>query len=206
MAETAEKTTVETPVPFRYPEEVRVMVAHLWALSKPMGEICEIISVEFGRRPDITTVRGWVRELKETHRESGEMDDKQRRLAEYVWMNNQVVTRDRDRIAALESELMRRGGFDAIVSEMDDQTYLQYEQKEISLISRRVNENLRLLTDADAVGKMPQFIIMASQQDPGVPDGSSDSGDAQPAIIDADFEQVADIPAARVCPQEGDTD
>jgi hypothetical protein len=85
--------------------------------------------------------------------------------------------------------------------------------KEINAKSQR-NERKILRLDSRSGPDIPQFVILAMRQSSEAPkagqptekelNGSSDS--RNPAIIDAEFEQVADIPATRLQPSPGDTD
>ncbi len=91
--------------------------------------------------------------------------------------------------------------------ELSTQDKLQIVLKEINSKAQRVERRMQRLDPQPIQNTFPIFIQRAMKQSSEKMNGSSNSGDTDgSAIIDAEFEQVADLPPARIPAEAGDSD
>lgn len=212
MSEELEKA--EPPNPHRtgtgggtkYSEAMRTEFGALLGNGLQDGSIRRMLLIKFGVTPTTRTIRQWKKDLLDGAKAAGRPTDKERRVTEYLAVLDDVASSNADSAQEIMDENELRGGVGAMSKSLSDTEYLDFQMKALNLIHRQAVDGIRLFSDEHSASNLPPFVLMAFEQSKEPPDGNSNSGDASERIIDADFEQVADIPATRVSPSPGSSD
>lgn len=218
MSEELER--VEEPNPHKtgmgsgasYSGAMRSEFGVLLARGLPNGSIRQMLLAKFGVTPTTRTIKQWKKDLLDGAKAASRPTDKERRVTEYLTVLDDIGSSNADAVQELLDENELRGGIGAMSKSMSDAEYLEFQAKSLNLIHRQSVDGIRLFSDEHRASNLPEFIVLAIKQSKEPPHGDSNTGDDPAAagsnerIIDADFEQVADIPAIRVSSSSGDSE
>jgi hypothetical protein len=185
-----------------HPHTMKMAYAAMKAAYIPRPQIYKALTAQFGYSPKRHTMREWdklIKDLQKTPDE--ELADDKLEIKNFV-TETKRATRDMisDQIEQVREEDKKRD-----LSGLEDKDYQNIKLKVLKLASDVVFQEERLRTGANL--DTPTWIIMATQKSDqpfhkGIEDGSRNG----PEIIDAEFEQVADLPATGIRTPEGHTD
>lgn len=185
-----------------YPQKIRDDCLKLSLEGYSSRNVRRILAKKWTKIPDSSTIRAWLRKDERAVRSAIAKVHTEADVLDLLKAESEYIEDVDDEILSYTVPSVMKDLEAGGVKDIPLVDRMKLVQTAINNKSQR--NDRKIMREDPRMANVPQFIILASRQSPEAPDGSGDSGNT--TIIDADFEQVADIPATGIQPASGSSD